>query len=62
MKQLTVVKIGGNIVDDQLALEQFLIDFNRISAPKILIHGGGVMASQMAEKMGIETKMVKGRR
>jgi len=62
MKLLTVVKIGGNIVDNPLALEQFLIKFNQIAEPKILIHGGGVMASEMARKMGIKTKMYKGRR
>lgn len=62
MKQLSVVKIGGNIVDDPIELENFLIKFNQIPSPKILIHGGGVMASEMAKKMGIETKMYKGRR
>lgn len=62
MKQLTIIKIGGNIVDDQIALEQFLIKFNQITSPKILIHGGGVMASEMAKKLGIETKMYNGKR
>lgn len=62
MNQLTVIKIGGNIVENPLALEDFLLKFSHIPAPKILIHGGGSMASDMAKQLGIETKMYKGRR
>ncbi|MCF0164826.1 MAG: acetylglutamate kinase [Bacteroidales bacterium] len=62
MKELTVIKIGGNIVDNEAALDAVLAKVANIKTPKILIHGGGVMASQMSAKLGIETKMVEGRR
>ena len=60
--QLSVVKIGGNIVDNPDALESFLDDFHQLEGQKVLVHGGGVMASKMAEQLGIETKMIRGRR
>lgn len=59
---LSIIKIGGNIVDNLEALEIFLADFKKFQEPKILVHGGGVMASKMAKQLGIETKMVEGRR
>ncbi len=59
---LSVVKIGGNIVDNPEALTGFLNDFHRLKGRKLLVHGGGVMASKMAERLGIKTKMVEGRR
>lgn len=59
---LSVVKIGGNIVDNPDALANFLADFHRLEGRKLLIHGGGVMATKMAEQLGIETKKVEGRR
>ena len=59
---LSIVKIGGNIVDNPLALESFLIDFNELEGNKLLVHGGGVLASKMAQQLGIETKMINGRR
>lgn len=59
---LSIVKIGGNIVDNPEALEAFLSDFHRMEGRKLLVHGGGVMASKMALQLGIETKMVEGRR
>jgi acetylglutamate kinase len=62
MKALTVVKIGGNVVDNPESLSKFLLMFNKIEAPKILIHGGGVLASEISAKLGIETKMHNGRR
>ncbi len=62
MKTLQVIKIGGNVVDDPAALKRFLYDFSKIKGAKILIHGGGVMATEMAERLGIETRMYKGRR
>lgn len=61
-EHLSVVKIGGNIVDHPEALESFLSDFHRLEGRKLLVHGGGVMASRMAVRLGIETKMVQGRR
>lgn len=59
---LSIVKIGGNIVDNPEALDAFLDDFHRLGGHKILVHGGGVMASKMAKQLGIETKMLNGRR
>lgn len=61
-ERLSIVKIGGNIVDNAEALDSFLNDFNKLEGKKLLVHGGGVMASKMAKELGIETKMVGGRR
>jgi acetylglutamate kinase len=60
--KLTVIKIGGNVIDNQALCSQFLKDFAAIDSPKILVHGGGKIATQIAEKLGIETVMVEGRR
>lgn len=62
MKTLSVVKIGGNVIDNPDFLELFLKDFSKIEGAKILIHGGGVLASNMSKKLGLETKMHQGRR
>ena len=61
-KELTVVKVGGAVVEDEAQLAQLLRDFIAIQGPKILVHGGGRRATKMAERLGIETKMVEGRR
>lgn len=62
MKNVKIVKIGGNIVDNPQALERFLSNFHQIEGPKILIHGGGKIASQLSKELGIEVKMHNGRR
>ncbi len=62
MEKLLVAKIGGNIVDNEAALKSFLNDFAAIDQPKILIHGGGKIATRIAEKLGVETQMINGRR
>jgi acetylglutamate kinase len=62
MHQLTIVKVGGKIVEDPASLKAFLKDFALIAGNKILIHGGGRSATQLAEALGIESKMVDGRR
>ena len=62
MKPLSVIKIGGNVVDSPEALDAFLDDFIAMPNDKILVHGGGVMASQTLRRLGIEPKMVDGRR
>lgn len=62
MKKITIIKIGGNIVDKPEALQNFLNNFHKIEGPKILIHGGGAIASQLSPKLGIEVKMHNGRR
>jgi acetylglutamate kinase len=59
---LTVVKIGGNIIDNPQACTKFLKNFAALPSPKILVHGGGKIATQVAEKLGVATVMVEGRR
>lgn len=60
--KLTVIKIGGNIIDDSQKLTSFLKNFTSIEGFKILIHGGGKLATKLAAKLGIEQQMVEGRR
>ena len=62
MKPLSVIKIGGNVVDNPEALDAFLDDFIAMPNDKILVHGGGAMASQTLRRLGIEPRMVEGRR
>jgi acetylglutamate kinase len=62
MPSLQVVKIGGNVIDNPSALTSFLQDFALLDGPKLLVHGGGKIATQMATSMGIESKMIEGRR
>ncbi|MCC6690525.1 MAG: acetylglutamate kinase, partial [Bacteroidia bacterium] len=63
MKQkLYIIKIGGNVIDAPKALDRFLSDFSAIKGNKILVHGGGKIATELGKKLGIETKMVEGRR
>ncbi len=62
MSPLFVVKIGGNVLDHPEALDTFLKDFSSIPQPKILIHGGGKIATRLGDKLGIEAKYVNGRR
>jgi acetylglutamate kinase len=62
MEILKIVKIGGNIIDDDKALNNFLSDFSKLTCHKILVHGGGKIATKIAEKMGVEVKMFEGRR
>ena len=59
---LTIIKVGGAVVEDEAQLTQLLRDFTAIQGPKILVHGGGRRATKIAERLGIETKMVDGRR
>lgn len=62
MKELTIVKVGGKVVEEPASLASLLKDFSDIAGPKILVHGGGRSATSMASRLGIETKMVEGRR
>ncbi|XVJ67226.1 MAG: acetylglutamate kinase [Lacibacter sp.] len=62
MDKLIVVKIGGNIIDDEAKLSSFLQSFALLEAKKILVHGGGKLATRIAEAMGIQQQMVDGRR
>ena len=59
---IRVVKIGGNVVDNPELLREFVKDFAAMPGRKVLIHGGGVMASQMQKSMGMTPIMVEGRR
>jgi acetylglutamate kinase len=61
-EKLTIVKVGGAIVEDDAQLSQLLKDFSAIEGRKVLIHGGGRRATQVAASLGIESKMVNGRR
>lgn len=60
--EITVVKIGGNVVDNPQALKQFAADFAHIPAPRILIHGGGKEATRLAARLDIPQTMIEGRR
>ena len=62
MEQLTIIKIGGNVIDNSEKLHQFLLDFTALPGNKILVHGGGKIATELGESLGIEAKMVDGRR
>tara|TARA_R110001599_G_scaffold280864_1_gene482265 strand:+ start:5533 stop:6294 length:762 start_codon:yes stop_codon:yes gene_type:complete len=62
MSEIKVIKIGGKVIDDEAKLDQFLQDFARIEERKILVHGGGKIASNVAEKLGLKSKMINGRR
>ncbi len=61
-ESLTIVKVGGAVVEDEAQLAQLLKDFTAIKGAKILVHGGGRRATKVAAELGIETKMVNGRR
>ncbi|PHS08611.1 MAG: acetylglutamate kinase [Kordia sp.] len=62
MKTLKIIKIGGNIINDDVALTSFLEQFSIIDSSKILVHGGGKLASKLAQQMQVHVKMVDGRR
>ena len=61
-EKLTIVKVGGAVVEDEAQLSQLLKDFSAIAGKKVLVHGGGRKATKVAEALGIESKMVGGRR
>jgi acetylglutamate kinase len=60
--KLFIIKIGGNVLDNPESLKKFLSDFSQIKEPKILIHGGGKIATKLGEQLGIESNYVNGRR
>ena len=62
MEKLTVVKVGGAIVEDEQQLSQLLHNFKAIEGPKVLVHGGGRRATKVAAQLGIESEMIGGRR
>src|SRR5262245_340437 len=60
--KLFVIKIGGNVIDNPAALDSFLQSFAGIEGKKILVHGGGKIATRLGDQLGIESKYVDGRR
>ena len=62
MSELTVVKIGGNVIDDPEKLNEFLDAFSNLSGKIVLVHGGGKLASDLSGELGVKTQMVNGRR
>ena len=62
MNRLFIIKIGGNVLDNPEALKTFLQDFSSVKEPKILIHGGGKIATRIGDQLGIESNYVNGRR
>lgn len=61
-QQLHIIKIGGNIISNDVLLSSVLKDFSALKPAKILVHGGGKKATELANSMGIESKMINGRR
>ena len=59
---LTLIKVGGKIVEEPESLKKLLADFSSIPGHKVLVHGGGRSATALAAQLGIESKMVNGRR
>jgi acetylglutamate kinase len=62
LKKLTIIKVGGKIVEEPQTLQALLQDFAKIEGFKVLVHGGGRSATQLSSRLGIESKMVNGRR
>jgi acetylglutamate kinase len=62
MDKLTIIKVGGKIVEEKETLDALLSDFSKIDGHKLLVHGGGRSATKLAADLGIESKMVNGRR
>lgn len=62
MEKLTIIKVGGKVVEEEASLHQLLKGFSQIEGHKLLVHGGGRSATKLAEKLGKESQMVNGRR
>ena len=61
-EKLTLIKVGGKIVEEDASLQKLLDDFAELPGRKVLVHGGGRSATRLAEQLGIESRMVNGRR
>lgn len=61
-EKLSIIKIGGNVIENQDELSKFLLSFSQLKGLKILVHGGGKLATQLATQLGIESKIFQGRR
>lgn len=62
MEKLTLIKVGGKILEEEESLNCLLADFAKIEGYKVLVHGGGRLATSLASQLGVESKMVDGRR
>lgn len=62
MERITVIKIGGNVIDDPAALDRFVRDFAALEGARILVHGGGKLATRLTERLDIPVRMIEGRR
>ena len=62
MEKVYIIKIGGNVIDNPQALEKFLHDFSAVEGAKILVHGGGKLATDLASQLNIPQQMINGRR
>ena len=62
MEKILIIKIGGNVIDDSSQLHSFLNEFSNIGTKKILVHGGGKIATRIGDKLGIQSKYIDGRR
>lgn len=60
--EIKVIKIGGNVIDNPVALKSFIKDFAKLDGKKVLVHGGGKEATRLCSRLGIETQMINGRR
>ncbi|MBU2975389.1 acetylglutamate kinase [Zobellia sp. B3R18] len=60
--KLSIIKIGGNVIENKEELSKFLKAFSELEGPKILVHGGGKLATQLGKRLGIESKLIGGRR
>ena len=61
-EKLTIIKVGGKIVEEEDSLRQLLAAFTAVEGHKILVHGGGRSATKVAAQLGIESQMINGRR
>ncbi len=59
---LKIVKIGGKLIENEASISAFLHDFSQLEGPKILVHGGGKMATELSDRLGFKTNMIDGRR
>ena len=62
MEKLTLIKVGGKILEEEESLNRLLADFAKIEGYKVLVHGGGRLATSLAAQLGVESKMIDGRR
>jgi acetylglutamate kinase len=62
MDEIVIIKIGGQVIDDEAKLDKALAGFAKLNGPKILVHGGGKIANKMLDQLGIEKQLVDGRR